>query len=408
MWLFKRKNKSGYEGEEALRAEEILQSDEASQREDSVRDIVNQVVAFATSPENVAVLNMLERDTSADSRERYIKEMREHVRSVYRLSEEMENLVIEEFSRFMWSYYIIDELIANPDISDIHILGHDQIYYKEDGVRKSSSIHFSDEKDYERFVERVAIKNKVNTSDKNAIQRFTDKSQPGWRLRFTLSTKFVTNTRTAFIHIRKHPAVKYDIPYLIGKKMLTESQAEYLKDKMRQGESILFSGSGGSGKTTLLNALMEYIPDKSIYCIQETDELFMEKKALFMTYHTVENKGEGKISYSLSDLAENGLTTDTDVFIVGEIKGAEALDFLIAVHTGATGYGSVHAPSERDAFVRLVDYIKKASDYNVNEIQYMLRFLNTVVFMQGYKVGSISTVSWDNEKDKLRFTKEVM
>lgn len=372
----------------------------------TTNEIVSSVVSYATSGDNVARLNAIERDTKLKAR--YLEDIKRYVRETYKLQGKGLDAVLDGFSRFMWSYYIIDELIADKDISDIHILGYDQIYYKKNGARKLSDIHFTDEKDYERFVERVALKNKINISDKNAIQKVVDKSQDGWRLRFNVSTKFVTNSDSAYIHIRKHPAEKYDIDYLISRNTLTSAQADYLKDKIKLGGSILFCGDSGSGKTTLMNALLEFIPDEKLtYCIQESDELFMTKKAAFMSYHTIENKGEGKINYSLSDLAKNGLLTDTDVFVVGEIKGEEALDFLVAVHTGATGYGSVHSPTEKDAFIRLVDYIKKASDYSVSEIQYMLRFLKTVVFMKAYKVESISTVAWDNKADKLSFNREV-
>ena len=94
------------------------------------------------------------------------------------------------------------------------------------------------------------------------------------------------------------------------------------------------------------------------------------------------------------------------MFVIGEIKGDEALDFLIAVHTGATGYGSIHAPSERDAFFRIADYIQRVSKYNIDEILFMLRYLKTVVFLDKYKVKSISSVSWSDTERELVFRKE--
>lgn len=372
----------------------------------TIQEMVNEVVSFATSQENVAKLNAVER--GMNTRDDYLAGLRSYVMEHYGLQEDPETLdkVMDGFTRFMWSYYILDDLIDDRDISDIKLIAYDQIYYKRNGKRELSDIRFIDERDYDRFVERVAIKNHINISEQNAIQVFTDKSQPGWRLRFNLSSKFITNTGSNYIHIRKQPEVKYKIEDLIRQGMLTQRQAEHLIKKVRNRESILLCGSGGSGKTTLLNALIEYFEGRSVYCIQESDELHPEKKMEFMSYHTVMNKGEGKLRYSLSDLAPNGLLTDTDIFILGEIKGAEALDFLIAVHTGAAGYGSVHAPSEEDAYIRLADYIKKVSDYSIDEILYMLRYLSTCVFMKDYRCASISSVEWDDSQRKLIFRKE--
>ena len=80
--------------------------------------------------------------------------------------------------------------------------------------------------------------------------------------------------------------------------------------------------------------------------------------------HTVTNRGEGKIEYTLQDLARNGLLTDIDFFIIGEIKGGEALYLLNAVYTGARGWASVHGASATEAMKKLVDYIKYNSDYS--------------------------------------------
>ena len=190
--------------------------------------------------------------------------------------------------------------------------------------------------------------------------------------------------------------------------MLTEPQAEYLKKLMENNQSILFCGSGGTGKTTLLNTLLEFVNNRSIYCIQESDEVFMEKECEFMNYQVVRNRGEGKINYDLKDLAPFALVDDIDTFVIGEIKGPEALDFLTTVYTGATGYGSVHAPSEEDAYTRIADLVKRAGALSTEEIMFMLRYLNNVVYMENFKVAGISKAIWDEEKKKFCFKKVVL
>ena len=121
----------------------------------------------------------------------------------------------------------------------------------------------------------------------------------------------------------------------------------------------------------------------------------------FSAYTPVENTGDDRVSYGLGDIARNGLLTDTDVYMIGEIKGAEARDFLYAAHTGAICYASVHAASPRDAFIRLADYAKRSSDFSVHEILYMLRGLRNIIYLDHYKLQEAVEVSWDYDRDEI-------
>lgn len=374
----------------------------------TIRDIISEVIEFSTSVENVAQLNAVDRGMA--TKEEYIEFLEAHITETYGIEENDARMekIIDGFRRFMWSYYILDPLIEDPDISDIRVVAYNQIYYKKDGIRARYVGSFINEGDYARFIERVALKNSINLSDQNAIQIFTDTSQEGWKLRFNISTKFITNSKCAYLHIRKHATKKKTLKELIDKGMLTEPQAEYLKKLMENNQSILFCGSGGTGKTTLLNTLLEFVNNRSIYCIQESDEVFMEKECEFMNYHVVRNRGEGKINYDLKDLAPFALVDDIDTFVIGEIKGPEALDFLTTVYTGATGYGSVHAPSEEDAYTRIADLVKRVGALSTEEIMFMLRYLDNVVYMENFKVAGISKAIWDEEKKKFCFKKVVL
>ena len=378
-------------------------------QQSDISDITKDVIAFATSKENVARLNAVERGMY--TKEFYLSEIREYVCDRYHLGKEDKETeeILDGFSRFMWSYYILDPLIADTNITDIRIISYDKIFiHKSDGTRQLTDVRFADEEDYRRFIERTAMKMKVSISDNNAMQAVTDKTQEGWILRVQISTKFVINAKTAYLHIRKEPAKKYTMDELVRKGMLTRKQADYLIERIRKGESVLFCGAGGCGKTTLLNALIEYMVGRSIYCVQSEDELFMENpEGEFMSYHSVEGNGEGKVRYSLADVSKTGLLVDVNVFINAEIKGPEALDFLTFVYSGCTGYGIVHAPSEEDAFMRIAYLAKKASDYSVDEIFYMLRHIKKAVFLNERKVESISSVDWNGEERKLEFRKEM-
>lgn len=345
-------------------------------------------------------LNRMERGII--TKEAFMKEVESYL-DMQGIEEGKKAELIDRFKRFLWSYDILDDLINDKDISDIKVIAPDIVRIKELGVRKTSDLKFRSEKAYTRFVERVAIKNKINLSDQNAIQNFVDKtSNPDFILRFDVTTPFVNSVSTPYLHIRKIPKTKYTIEQLIELGMLTRETADYLIDAAANRDGILFTGKGASGKTTLMNVLLDYIPmDRSGLVIQENEELFTHIHPDLMFQHTVLNKGEGKISYDLKDLARNGLLADLDYFLIGEIKGGEALYFLNAAYTGHKCWASVHGASSVEALNKLVDYIKYASDYSREDALQMLTHINTVVFLDRFKVTQIAeVVGWDDvEKD---------
>ena len=368
----------------------------------SETDIVKRVVDYVTSGFNVARFNMCERGEI--SRETFADEIKTYIKNNYYVSKAQVESIYEQFARFVWSYYIIDGLIADPDISDIRITDASHVYIKKRGVRSLSGVRFESADDYERFIERVALKNKVNMANNNAINIFTDKSQKDWILRFNLSTKFVLSAQAPMLHIRKHARKKKLFPRLVAEAMLSEELADTLRRKIEAGESFLVCGAGSAGKTTLMNAMLEIIPMSfSIFCVQESEELFSLQPREFCAYHIVENRGGGKLRYSLEDISRNGLLVDSDVYMIGEIKGGEAKDFLYAVHTGAICYASIHANSPRDAYFRPVDYVKRSSSHSTDEIMFMLRSLKNCIFMKKYKIQTIAEVGWSEEQKELTF-----
>ena len=321
--------------------------------------------------------------------------------------EEQADRIYEGFNRYLTSYGILDALIDDPTISDIKTYSFDNIRIKRNGKREQApaDIKYSDERAYRQAISRIAVKNKVSLSTQNALQTFTDKnSNKGYILRFTITTDFVNTKELPCMHIRKIPKTKYTTEQLINLGFMTPEQARYLIDRARNSDGMLFCGKGAAGKTTCMNWLIDYIPrDQSGLVIQENEELFSNHPDLLFQ-HTVVNKGEGKIEYGLSDLARNGLLMDLDYFVIGEIKGGEAVYLLNAVYTGHKGWASVHGASSTEAMDKLVDYIKYNSDYSKEEAMEMLTHLNTVVFMNNFKVTEVSeVVGFNRETGRLDY-----
>ena len=314
-------------------------------------------------------------------------------------TEEIRNL-LEKFDRYAFGYHILDPLINDEEISDIKILGYDRIRIKKKGKRMDSGISFKNNDEVNRFVENVAVKNKVSLSDLNAVQNFVDKeTNEKFILRINISTPFINSTDNYYMHIRKIAKKKKNLEELIRDGMMDEDIASYLKEQARNSSGILFTGKGASGKTTLMNALLEWIPeDNSGLVIQENEELFSDEHPDMMFQHVVEPRGESRIQYSLKDLARNGLLIDLDYFVIGEIKGEEALYFLNAAYTGHRCWASVHGINSTEAMNKLADYAKYASDYSRADLLKMFKSLKVVVYMEGYRVQEISEIETFDEK----------
>jgi len=310
------------------------------------------------------------------------------------LDKESVDIVVNHFSKFIWGYYVLEEAINDKDISDIKVLAEDKVRIKRKGKRMNADISFQGKADYKRFISMVAVKNKTNLSDVNAIQTFTDKeSNDNFILRFNIATDFVNSTDVPYLHIRKIPKKKYTMSDLIEMGMLTEEISEYLIRQAAESSGIIFTGKGASGKTTLMNVLLEHIPhDRSGLVIQENEELFSNTHPDLMFQHIVTTHGEGKIQYDLRDLGRNGLLTDIDYFIIGEIKGGEALYLLNAGYTGHRCWASVHGMNSREAIYKLADYVRYESDYSLTDILNMLKCMKTTVFLKDFKVAEISEI----------------
>lgn len=376
--------------------------DEAEETRD-INDIVDEVIDYFTIAEPIR-LNMLERGKLR--KEIFIEEVKAYIAKIA-FDPSVQEAVFKGFSSFVWSYDILDELIADNDVSDIKVYGYNHIRVKRLGKREGSTLSFRSEKHYVKFVEHVALKNKVSISDQNAAQNFVDKeSCPEAILRFNITTGFINSSGKPILHIRKIPKTKLSREQLIELGFFDAKTADYLEKRIEAGEGFLFCGKGASGKTTCMNYLIDLIPDYySGLVIQENEELFSSHPDIAFE-HTVTNRGEGKIEYTLQDLARNGLLTDIDFFIIGEIKGGEALYLLNAVYTGARGWASVHGASATEAMKKLVDYIKYNSDYTQEEALQMLLHLNTVVFMENFKVKEITEViGYDEQKGDLIYNK---
>lgn len=336
-------------------------------------------------------------------KEEFLTQVQAHIKHFYTLTPVEERQLLKEFEQYIFGYSKLSPLIDDREISDIRVVSFDNIRVKRNGRRMDAGITFSSEKEYRQFVEYVATKNQINVSNLNAIQRFTDvESHEDFILRFTLSMPLVNTYHEPYLCIRKVPKNFPQMKELISKNMLDNNTAELLIERFRQG-STLICGGNSSGKTTLLNALKETLPDDvAILVTQQADELTTKFHPDMMFLHSLPGTAEGQVSYDLKDISIAGLTMDVDFFIVGEVKGAEALYLLNAAYTGQICAATIHAPSADRAPEKLVDYAMYGSRYSRDELMKMMDCFQTMIFMEHYKVKEVfACKGWDNESKSL-------
>lgn len=374
---------------------------------DQIKKITQEVLLyFMTGPE----IHYYERSQMPNSEitpRMFMAKVQSEIKRQYPdVGETDTRVILNNIYKAIFENYVLEPLINADDISDIMVLKPDHIRVKVNGNRYNTNIKFYDGNDYWRFIYRLAVRNNLDLQH-NAINVFSDtRSNPNFRMRLNITTPVINSDEYPILHIRKIAKHKRDMDYLLRAGMLDTTIRDYLIDRARHGKGMVFTGKGASGKTTLMNCLLDYIPfNKSGLVIQESEELFSDVHPHLIFEHiTSELNPTGK-EYDLENLARNGLLTDLDYFIIGEIKGSEAKYFMMAADTGHQCWCSVHSPSSTDAIDKLADYVMYATSYTKDDATHMLKDLGTVVFMKNFKVYEISEISgWDNEKKELIYT----
>ncbi len=315
--------------------------------------------------------------------DKFLKEINEYIRRVYRISEEKIRHFDIYINNYIFGFHVLTDVMKAKDISDIKVLAWNNVRIKQLGKREGTRISFWSAEDFRGFVEMIAVKNGVNTGKVNAIQTFTDKdSSEEFIYRFDISMGSINSTGEPYLHIRKIPKEKKTVKDLIAMQMLNGKLAEYLCRRRKEGYLVI-CGKNGSGKTYLLNALLDEIPDEeSVLVVQENEELFSARHPDMMFQHI-------EVRYGLKELVINGLLTDIDHMIIGEIKGEEALYFISAALSGCTGMTTIHSVDAAGALDKLADYCKWTSDYSREDIFKMLSCVKTLVFVKDFQIKEI-------------------
>jgi pilus assembly protein CpaF len=265
------------------------------------------------------------------------------------LSRDDRERLAAEIADDIFGYGPLERLLADSSISEIMVNGPHDIWIERQGLLSPTALSFSDDSHLRRIITKMVgqVGRRIDESSPLVDARLPDGSRVNAIIPpLSLSGPILT--------IRKFAEDRFHLDELIQLGALSRDATEFLRKCIQAKLNILVSGGTGSGKTTLLNALSSALPDtERIVTIEDAAELrLVQRHVLRLEARPKNIEGEGEIT--IRDLVRNALRMRPDRIIVGEVRGAEALDMLQAMNTGHEGsLSTVHANSPRDALNRL-------------------------------------------------------
>lgn len=254
---------------------------------------------------------------------------------------------------------ILDEILADDSITEVMINGPDHIFVEHAGRLYRLNKKFDNERQLEDIIQKIVGKagKEVNQANPIVDTRLPDGSRVNVVLPpVSLSGPIVT--------IRKFSKTPMTVEMLLKYGSLTREAAAFLEKLVRAKYNIFISGGTGSGKTTFLNALSNFIPrDERIITIEDSAELQIKNIENLISLETRNANTSGRGEISIRDLIRSALRMRPERIVVGEVRGAEALDMLQAMNTGHDGSLSTgHANSTRDMLSRLETMVLQGND----------------------------------------------
>jgi pilus assembly protein CpaF len=280
----------------------------------------------------------------------------------------------------------IERLLADESITEIMVNGPFDVWVERQGRLFETTVRFNDESHLRRIINKMVaqVGRRIDESSPMVDARLPDGSRVNAVIPpLSLSGPLVT--------IRKFSKRRLDLGDLIRLGTMSPETVEFLQRCILAELNILISGGTGSGKTTLLNALSTSIPDDDrIVTIEDAAELRLNQRHVLRLESRPKNiEGEGEIP--IRELVRNSLRMRPDRIIVGEVRGAEALDMLQAMNTGHDGsLCTVHANTPRDALARIETMVLMAGyELPVRAIrQQVASALDLIVHLERLEDGS--------------------
>lgn len=279
-----------------------------------------------------------------------------------RQKEELRNRIYNSIKKLD----ILQELLENPDITEIMVNGKDNIFYEKSGYIEKWNKHFDSEQKLADIAQRIAAMS--NRMVNEACPIVDTRLEDGSRVNIVLPPVAMDGP---VITIRKFYDKPLTIDRLIELGSITEEAAHFLEKLVKSRYNIFISGGTGSGKTTFLNVLSDYIPDdERVITIEDSAELQLHNIKNLVRLEARMANSEGNNAVAIRDLIKSSLRMRPDRIVVGEVRGAEALDMLQAMNTGHDGSLSTgHSNGPKDMLTRLETMVLMGMNMPIDAIR---------------------------------------
>ncbi|MCA0983412.1 CpaF family protein [Halobacillus yeomjeoni] len=299
--------------------------------------------------------------------------------------------IVDELINDLTGFGPINPLLLDENVSEVMVNGPDHVYCEQNGKLKLTRITFRDDEHVMSIIEKIVspLGRRIDESSPMVDARLPDGSRVN-----AIIPPLALNGPT--LTIRKFSKDPFTVENLVEFGTLSEEMAVFIEACVKARLNIFVSGGTGSGKTTTLNVLSNFIPDdERIVTIEDAAELQLGQDHVVSLESRPPNI-EGKGSITIRDLVRNSLRMRPDRIVIGEVRGAEALDMLQAMNTGHDGsLATGHSNSPRDMLSRLETMVLLAGvDLPVKAIREQISGAIDLIIQQSrLKDGSRKIVS---------------
>ena len=294
------------------------------------------------------------------------EQIRDELRSLVERLLDEEAVVINDVERKnltrdirneMLGFGPLETLLSDPTVSDILVNGHKQVYVERRGKLELTDVVFNDDAHLMKIIDKIVsrVGRRIDESSPMVDARLPD----GSRVNAIIPPLAIDGP---VMSIRRFSVDPLRLADLVAYTSMTAEMAEVLQGLGKAKMNILISGGTGSGKTTMLNVISGFISHtERIVTVEDAAELQLQQPHV-VRLETRPPNIEGKGEVSQRALVRNALRMRPDRIILGEVRGAEALDMLGAMNTGHEGsMATIHANTPRDAITRLENMISMAA-----------------------------------------------
>ncbi|MGQ7957823.1 CpaF family protein [Pseudomonas sp. SP16.1] len=300
---------------------------------------------------DLSLLDSLEQvDAVRQIRDICLRLMEDHSAPVSAASRQ---LIIKQITDEVLGLGPLEPLLADHSVSDILVNGHASVYVERHGKLQQTDVRFRDDQHLLNIIDRIvsSLGRRIDESSPLVDARLKD----GSRVNAIIPPLAIDGPS---ISIRRFAVDLLSSESLVEMGTLTPAIALMLKAIVRGRLNVLISGGTGSGKTTMLNVLSSFIPhNERIVTIEDSAELQLQQPHV-VRLETRPPNIEGRGEVNQRELVRNSLRMRPDRIVIGEVRGAEALDMLTAMNTGHDGsLTTIHANTARDALGRIENMV---------------------------------------------------